>query len=121
MKKFRIATILSAVALAAVSLMAPRPAQAAVYLTLARSPTPISDLDGIVGLADISTTSATLLTLEARYSSIGGLNLSGGGVASDVLWGMTIGMLDGVETSFGSMSIGTPGPNVTLGLSISDG
>jgi hypothetical protein len=30
-------------------------------------------------------------------------------------------MLDGVETSFGSMSIGTPGPNVTLGLSISDG
>jgi hypothetical protein len=34
---------------------------------------------------------------------------------------MTIGMLDGVETSFGSMSIGTPGPNVTLGLSISDG
>jgi len=87
--------------LVASAIAVPRAADAAIYLSLSGSPAPVTDLDGVTGLADIAAPFAGPLTLDLRYTDLGGADLSGG--LPGAVWGLTFGLADVFEVIPGSV------------------
>jgi hypothetical protein len=108
----------AAALLVAGAIVAPRAADAAINLSLSGSAAPVMDLDGVTGLADIVAPAAGLLTLDLRYTDLGGADFSGG-LPGDV-WGLTFGLADVFEViPFSVVPILAPPPPYLAPLALS--